>query len=152
MRHLFHGAPAGWATLAAVLAAWSASSLIGFVGCAGRKPPPSVAAEPYDGPPATLDSAGPAHVVVFDAPSPGWTPGLDQVREDWRHMAVYITLRSPDPTFLYPTAVARLQVGTGVTSATPVRVFVRVLDFNTRSNDASPYRLAVTKAAVAANP
>ena len=115
--------------VAAILLAILAPSVV-FIGCAGRLPPPVATDATYSGPELSVDSSGPEHVVMIEAPSPGWVPSLDQVLDALDRRDIFVTLRRPDPRFLYAQQIVVQQVGTGVPSSVPVRVCARIVEFN----------------------
>ena len=110
-------------------AAFCLSALLGS-GCGGRIRPPEVASGPYIGPALTLDSTGKFHTVVIQSPSPGWVVTLDHVNEAHRHEDVFVTLRKPDPRFLYSSQVVEQRLLLPLVSTSAVRVCARVLDYD----------------------
>ncbi len=106
----------------------------------GRAPPKAISAS-YDGPPVEVESSGPQHVVVFQAPSAGWSFTMDRSEPARRTTDVFLTATRPNPAFMHAQQVVPLRAGTGVPADKPVDVYVRVLDFG-RAGGSEPYRPA----------
>lgn len=94
--------------------------------------------EPYRGPAITLDSTGPRHLIVVEAPSPGWRVSFDELGESGQD--VYITITRPDPALLYPQVIVEQRMDSTVPTGQPVRVMARVVEFG---GNAGVYGLAV---------
>jgi hypothetical protein len=124
-------------TLAVVLT----TVLLGEIGCTSRPALPETSSDRYLGPPMALDTSAAQHMVVLQAPTPGWVATLDRVAEQYRHQAVFVTLRRPNPGFLYPQVIVEQRVATTVPSASPVKVYARVLAPEKKDSSA-PYVLA----------
>jgi hypothetical protein len=108
------------------------------IGCGDPKALPDLSSAPYAGPPVRLDASGDNYVVLLSSPTPGWVVTLDRVADQYRHKAVYLTIRRPNPTFYYPPAVVEQRIGTSVLSPEAVEVYARVLAFDSREGD-QPY-------------
>lgn len=121
----------------------AAPFLLALIGCAGGTPPPTIDDAPYAGPQTTLDSQGPEHVAVFRAPTAGFSPSLDQADLGFRTRVAYVTIRRPDPAFVYPQAVVDQRVSLGVDSREPIRLYVRLIDVREKPAR-QPYALAAT--------
>lgn len=95
---------------------------------------------------APAGSVAPRHVVVFELPSPGWTPTLDQVRPAFRAGEAYVTLWEPNPAFVFPQVVTPVKVATPIPAGDAIHVFVRTLPYATRlePDDPGTYRRART--------
>ena len=118
-----------------------AAALLAQIGCSSRPSLPEVSSEPYQGPALALDSSQPEYAVVIQAPTPGWVVSLDRVAEQYRHHAVFVSLRRPNPGFLYPQAIVEQRVATPVPVRGAVRVYARILAADVRESKA-PYVLA----------
>ncbi len=126
-------APARCAPLPLMLAALCG----GLIGCAGTSPLPSAAslpAEPYAGPPLSLDPERQA--VVLSAPSPGWRITLDYVLERHDTYQVFATVRRPEPTFIYPDRPVTQVAAIGIPPATAVALYARVAEARGRLDNA----------------
>lgn len=110
-------------------AALCLSALV-VLSCGGRIRPPEVTSDPYLGPALTLDSSGKYYTVVVQSPSPGWVVTLDHVNEAHRHEDVFVTLRKPDPRFLYSSQVVEQRLLLPLVSTSALRVCARVLDYD----------------------
>lgn len=80
----------------------------------------------HDWPPVLLDSSGREHVVVMQAPNPGWRLELDAVQTARGGQIVYVTARRPDPDRMYPQVITTKRIGTTVASDRPAEVVVRL--------------------------
>ncbi|GEM_PF-1544888 len=74
-------------------------------------------------------------MIVIDCPTPGWTPTLDQIRPAFRSNQAYVTLREPNPAFIYPQVMTSVRIGTSVPTDQTLEVFARVLTFGTIVDD-----------------
>jgi hypothetical protein len=99
---------------------------------------PTTSTDPYRGPAITLDSTGPRHLIIVEAPSPGWTVSFDQVGQSGED--VHITITRPDPGLLYPAVIVEQRMDSTLPAGQPVRVLARVVDFGAK---AGAYGLAV---------
>ena len=93
----------------------------------------------YTGPPVTIESEGPNHIVVVTTPTGGWSLIWDERAEE----AVYLTLRRPDPDFFHTQQLVGHRVGSGVPSGGPLAVHVRIVDHGEPGDD-QPYALAAS--------
>ena len=96
----------------------------------------------FEGPEIGLTQVDAIRVVTADAPSSGWAVSHDQTRDRLDAQEVFVTLRRPNPAYLYGQAIVRHQIITPVRADYPIRVFGRVVDFDDEKSGA-PYRLAV---------
>ncbi len=79
-------------------------------------------------PPVWLDTLEEQHMLVMQAPQPGWSYRLDRDDRDREGWIVYITIRKPDPAFMYPQRIVDKRLLTEVESDQPIRVMARLLD------------------------
>ncbi|MDX2018361.1 MAG: hypothetical protein SFY95_12080 [Planctomycetota bacterium] len=137
----FSGTPTWALTLAMALGVGAGVFVGATKGCSSAPEPPRIAERGYAGPaiglavgappqrfPGSPDIPGP-HVVVIQAPSPGWEARLDQVRENFQRRDVFVTLTEPNPATMQPQVIVEQRVDSGVASSTPVSVYVRILKF-----------------------
>ncbi len=113
-------------------------------GCAsdpGDSSGPDAPVQPsiYAGPPVTIESDGPNHIIVVTTPTGGWSLIWDERADE----AVYLTLRRPDPSFFHTQQLVGHQVGSGVASGESLAVHVRILDHGESATD-QPYALAAS--------
>lgn len=111
------------------------------IGCSHSKALPDVVKDTYLGPPVALDGSGPTYVVVAESPTPGWVATLDRVADQYKHKAVFVSLRQPNPAYYYAQVQVEQRIGTSVLSPDAVKVYVRVLLFDERAGG-QPYSLA----------
>ena len=64
-----------------------------------------------DAPPIRTDTLGDNHMLVMQAPNPGWSYKLDRDDRDRDGWVVWITILKPDPAYMYPQRIVekRLQ-------------------------------------------
>lgn len=96
-------------------------------GCSSRTIPEAVEA-PYAGPPLSLESKGPSHLVVLEAPTGGYSLTIDRVLERAGFHDVFVTVRTPDARFVHTQAMTRLRALSPLATTVPVRVCARVLE------------------------
>lgn len=97
---------------------------------------------PYLGPAATIDSTGPTHAIVIEAPTPGYSITLDATRDRLHGREALITIRQPDPRFIVAQVLVTQRVGTDVPASTPLDLYIRQLPFDSREN--TPYLFVET--------
>jgi hypothetical protein len=115
-----------------IAAAVTVGALTAQIGCRSHAALPETTADPYAGPPLALDTSQAEYTVVVQAPSPGWQVSLDRVAEQYRHHAVFVSLRRPNPGYLYPQVIVDQRIATNVATTGPVKVYARTLDPDTR--------------------
>jgi len=116
------------------------------IGCAGTTPPPEVVEEAYAGPPISIEGQSGSHVVIAESPSPGWSFKLDRLFEGYRHQGAYVSLTRPNPAFSYPQVVVQQRLATAVLKGEPIKVYVRIVDFQGESSTGDGYVLAAQAA------
>jgi hypothetical protein len=116
------------------------------IGCGGTKALPDVAIDPYVGPPVSLDGSGDSYVVLVRAPTPGWVATLDRVAEQYKHMAIFVTLRQPNPAYYYPENQVEQRLGTSVVSTDAVTLYARTLAYDQPAGNQAYARAAQTRA------
>lgn len=114
-------------------------------GCGGGLPAPRIADGAYEGPPLSIDQSGRTAVVVMEAPTPGWSVTVDRSSEARDHWQAFVTIRRPNPAYMYAQMIVKQNLLTTVESRRPLRVYARVLEFADQSIDGE-YREAVRAA------
>lgn len=94
----------------------------------------------HDFPPITLDSSGDEHVIVMQAPHPGWGLELDAVRPARDGKLVFASARMPDPDRMYPQVITPMRLGTTVPASDKMELVVRLISHD--DEVAGPYRPA----------
>lgn len=107
-----------------------------FLTACGSSLPQTTRETPYAGPSLVIDSTGPTHAVVIEAPTPGHTVSLDTIRDRLNGREALITIRQPDPRFVVAQVIVTQRIGTDVPSSIPLDVFVRQMAFDSRENRA----------------
>lgn len=85
-------------------------------------------------PPIRLEALGEHHMLVMQAPHPGWSYRLDRDERDRDGWVVYLTIRKPDPAFMYPQRIVDKRLLTEVEADQPIRVMARMLEHNEKGN------------------
>lgn len=149
MRHARNHARRGQLEALDALRITSGALLIAFAaGCGGGAPTPRIADGAYDGPPLSIDQSGRTAVVIMEAPTPGWSVTVDRSSEARDHWQAFVTVRRPNPAYMYAQMIVRQNLLTTVESRRPLRVYARVLEFTDEAIDGE-YREAVRAAPVA---
>ena len=85
-------------------------------------------------PPIRTETLGDNHMLVMQAPNPGWSYKLDRDDRDRDGWVVWITIRKPDPAYMYPQRIVEKRLLTQVDADQPIRVMARMLEHNERGN------------------
>lgn len=80
-----------------------------------------------------LDSVDQHHLIVMQAPSPGWSVRLDATKRTPEGKRVFITIRKPDPAYEYTQQIVLMRVLTRVKLDTEIELVGRLLDFDERT-------------------
>lgn len=80
-----------------------------------------------------LDQDEPFHMVVMQAPSPGWSLRLDATESTPTGKRVFVTIRKPDPAYVYTQQIVSMRALTRVRLDTELEVVGRLLDFDERT-------------------
>lgn len=117
-----------------------AAMLLAAPGCVTRfiTDDANVQREVNEAPPITLDENQNRHMLVFQAPNPGWTIRLDQTDRTPDAKRVFVTIRRPDPLLQYTQQIVTKRLLTQVDIDTPLEIRARVLDANERAKK-QPY-------------
>ena len=84
-------------------------------------------------PMVTLEQSDLHHLIVMQAPSPGWSLRLDSTERTPTGKRVFITLRKPDPAYEYTQQIVMMRVLTSVRHDTEIQVVGRMLNHNEKS-------------------
>ena len=91
----------------------------------------------YVGPQLSLETENGMHMVVMQAPSAGWSVSVDRSRQTAGPTEVLVTVRRPDPAFVYAQVIVDQRVLTRIDESQPIELFARVLDH--RGGSGRPY-------------
>jgi hypothetical protein len=86
-----------------------------------------------DSPPIMLDQSDNRHLVVMQAPSPGWSIRLDSTERTPTGKRVFVTIRRPDPAYQYTQQVVLMRVLTNVRLDTEIEVVGRLLEHSEKT-------------------
>lgn len=128
------------------LLAGAIGALSAAVGCGGGPEMPSITEGIYSGPVLSVDSSGRHHVVVMEAPTPGWAITLDRDLEVREYRQAFVTVMRPNPALVHPQVIVKQNLLTSVESRYPVRVYARLMDYQATATDGE-YKLAADGAA-----
>ena len=73
------------------------------------------------------------HMIVMQAPSPGWSLRLDSTERTPEGKRVFVTIRKPDPAYVYTQQIVLMRVLTRVRLDTELEVVGRLLDFDEKT-------------------
>ncbi len=73
------------------------------------------------------------HMVVMQAPSPGWSIRVDSTERTPEGKRVYFTMRSPDPAYEYIQQIVEMRVLTKVRLDTQIEVVARLLEHDQKT-------------------
>lgn len=79
-------------------------------------------------PPVMVDALEERHMLVMQAPNPGWTIALDRderVKDAW---IVYISIKRPNPAFMYPQRIVDKRLLTEIETSQPLNIMARLLN------------------------
>jgi len=80
-----------------------------------------------------LDAVDQHHLIVMQAPSPGWSIRLDETKRTPEGKRVFITIRRPDPAYEYTQQIVLMRVLTRVKLDTEIEVVGRLLEHDERT-------------------
>jgi len=78
-------------------------------------------------PPIRLDSLEGRHMLVMQAPNPGWTLRIDKDERDRDGWVLFITVREPDPAYMHPQRVVEKRLLSEIETDHPIKVMARLL-------------------------
>tara|TARA_R110000868_G_scaffold119469_1_gene316486 strand:+ start:178275 stop:178727 length:453 start_codon:yes stop_codon:yes gene_type:complete len=84
-------------------------------------------------PPIAVESGEDRHLVVMQAPSPGWSIRLDATELTPDGKRVFVTIRKPDPAYQYTQQIVLMRVLTSVRLDSNIEVVGRLLEFNEKT-------------------
>lgn len=88
----------------------------------------AMAVELQKAPPVRLDALDGRRMLVMQAPNPGWTIALDRDERGKDTWIVYITMKRPNPAFMYPQRIVEKRLLTEVETTQPIKIMARLLD------------------------
>lgn len=91
-----------------------------------------------------LDASETHHLVVMQAPSPGWSIRLDATERTPEGKRVFVTIRQPDPSYVYPQQIVLMRALTSARLDSSIEVVGRMLehDEKTKGRGYAPVTLA----------
>ena len=90
--------------------------------------------EPVDQiPPIRLDALNAHHMLVMQAPHSGWSFAIEKDERIPDGKRLFITVRRPNPTFLYPQMIVEKNLLTDIPIETSIELYARILDHDEKS-------------------
>jgi len=84
--------------------------------------------EPVDRvPPITIDTINDHYLLTMQAPHAGWSFEFDKDDRTPTGYRVFITIREPDPSFLYPQMIVEKTLLTQTSTESTIEIYARVL-------------------------
>jgi hypothetical protein len=104
---------------------------LSLVGCKqiDKRRGPDMALRIQEAPPIRIDRSGDVHLLIMQAPNPGWSFSLQGEEKIPEGKRVFVTIRRPDPTMLYPQTIVEKQLRTLVATKHDLEIHARLLDF-----------------------
>ena len=78
-------------------------------------------------PPVMVETVGEHHLLIMQAPNSGWSIAIDKTEHISDGERIFITVRRPDPAFMYPQAIVEKRLLTNIRSETAMEIYARVL-------------------------
>jgi len=92
--------------------------------------------EPVDQvPPIRIDALDGNHMLVMQSPNPGWSISIDKHERIAEGEQILITVRRPDPAFMYTQNIVEKRVLTEISGSTNIVLFARVLEFGEKAGE-----------------
>ena len=101
----------------------------GCVGTGSQGRTFDVDAGAFVGPAMHVLAEGGVHTVRVQSPTPGWDVSLDGTERTADERRLFLTLRKPDPQYLYAAVIVEQLVRTEVGTDETVAIYARVLEF-----------------------
>jgi len=124
----------GWITMA-LLAVLVTMPVLALGGCSVWEDRPRLRKQKVDMnvpvvgiPPIMLDTLNEHYLLIMRAPSSGWSIEIDKDERIATGMRVFVTVRRPDPTFLYPQAIVNKRLLTEIRTDSSLEIYARLLD------------------------
>lgn len=117
-----------------------------MTGCGGGPREFTISSETYRGPELAIQSKPQQHVVIMQAPTPGWIFTFDASRPQFGFTDVFLTITRPNPAFVYSQAVVTQEVGTEIDVNQPIVVYARILAHDTVPDSQAYSRAAASPA------
>lgn len=107
----------------------------------------AISASAYAGPRMQVRPLEGRHMLVVDAPNPGWLVTIDKTERRLDDTRVFVSLRRPDPGMVYAQVMVEQKVLTTVPETRDIVVFARTLEFG-RKGQNPPYRRVTLNASL----
>ena len=107
------------------------TGLTGMTGCKMVKKrihPIDTDAHLEDAPPIRTTILNDHHMLVMQAPNPGWSFSIDKDEQLKDSTRLSITIYRPDPTFSYPQMIVKKNLLTDIRSHRDLEIYARVLN------------------------
>jgi|GEM_PF-1438731 len=84
-------------------------------------------------PPIKVEQLNGQYLLVMQAPNSGWSIATERDERIAEGYRLFITVRRPDPAFMYPQAIVEKRLLCDVDSSKPMEIFARLLDANEKT-------------------
>jgi len=79
-------------------------------------------------PPIKIEMLEDHYMLIMQSPNSGWSISIDKDERIADGMRLYVTVRRPDPAFMYPQAIVDKRMLSTVRTDSSVEVYVRLLE------------------------
>lgn len=79
-------------------------------------------------PPIKVETLDDHYMLIMQAPNSGWSIAIDKDERIAFGMRLFVTVRRPDPAFMYPQAIVDKRMLSTVRTDSSLEVYVRLLD------------------------
>lgn len=81
-------------------------------------------------PPIRVEALDGRHMLIMQAPHSGWMIEMDKDERTPDGFRILVTVRRPDPSFLYPQAIVEKRLLTEIHGDARMDIYARVLNFD----------------------
>ncbi len=100
---------------------------------------PAIATGAYEGPPIEVVTRDGVYHLKVESPSPGWDVTFDRSVQKADERRLFVSLRRPNPAFVYAPVIVEQLVRTDVLAPEDVSAYARVLEYE-QAKEGVPYR------------
>lgn len=125
----------GLAIAAAGLAIGLGTGLGGCRAIERKLDPVDMEARMREAPPIRLGEIDDRHLLIMQAPNPGWSFTIDKDEVSRHGRRVFITIRRPDPAYMYPQMIVEKQLLSDAPSSAELTIMARLLDANEKTKN-----------------
>lgn len=119
----------------AIVGAGLGATLSGCRAIERKLDPVDMEARMSEAPPMKLGEIDDRHLLVMQAPNPGWSFTIDKDEVARNGRRVFITIRRPDPAYMYPQVIVEKQLLTEAPSSAGLTIMARLLDAHEKTKN-----------------